>query len=106
MEPAVGEQIMELHHGKHHQTYVTDLNAALKAQAEAMSNKDVPQQVANLQAIKFNGGGHINHSLFWQNLTPDNSSDRGAAPQLMKAIEQQFGKDVSNSDELSELSPA
>lgn len=64
MEPAIGEQIMELHHAKHHQRYVTNLNAALKSQAQAMSDMDVPQQVANLQAIKFNGGGHINHSLF------------------------------------------
>lgn len=47
----------------------------------------MPTQIANQQAIKFNGGGHINHSLFWNNLTPASSSDRGAAPNLMQGIE-------------------
>lgn len=87
---------MELHHSKHHQTYVTNLNAALKSQAEAVKSNDIPQQVALLQAIKFNGGGHINHSLFWQNLAPSASSNRGDAPQLSKAIEQHWGAYASS----------
>lgn len=94
LEPSISKQIMELHHSKHHQTYVTNLNAALKSQAEAVKSNDVPQQVALLQAIRFNGGGHINHSLFWQNLISAASSDRGAAPQLSKAIQQHWGMEA------------
>jgi Fe-Mn family superoxide dismutase len=79
---------MELHHGKHHQTYITNLNAALKTQAEAVHTSDITTQVALQQGIKFNAGGHINHSLFWQNLAPANSAEAkiAAAPELTKQI--------------------
>lgn len=61
---------MEIHHSKHHQTYVNGLNAAEKAYAQAVSSADVRKQIELQSAIKFNGGGHINHSLFWKNLAP------------------------------------
>jgi superoxide dismutase, Fe-Mn family len=79
---------MELHHSKHHQTYVTSLNSALKTYHTAQETNDVPTQIQLQSLIKFHGGGHINHSLFWQNLTPPNSTDANpsAAPQLMQAI--------------------
>lgn len=84
---------MELHHSKHHQTYITNLNAALKSQVQALKNNDIPTQIANQQAITFNGGGHINHSLFWQNLTPPSSSEAkpSAAPKLSAAIKEDYG---------------
>lgn len=85
---------MELHHGKHHQTYVTNLNNALKTYATATASNDIPGQIALQNAIKFNGGGHINHSLFWENLTPSGSDDanpRGAAPTLMAEISKTWG---------------
>jgi len=84
---------MELHHSKHHQTYITNLNAALKSQVQALKNNDIPTQIANQQAITFNGGGHINHSLFWKNLAPPSSSDvkPSAAPKLSAAIAEQWG---------------
>ena len=84
---------MELHHSKHHQTYITNLNAALKSYATALSESDIASQIALQAAIKFNGGGHINHSLFWENLAPASSSDanRSSAPGLMKAIEENWG---------------
>ena len=63
-------QIMELHHKKHHQAYVNGLNAALEKEAEAAAKGDVAGLIAVQGAIKFNGGGHLNHSLFWQMLTP------------------------------------
>ena len=78
---------MKLHHAKHHQTYVTNLNVAEEKLHEATSKGDVKQQIvlqpgarfytynytiqaktACNAAIKFNGGGHINHSIFWTNL--------------------------------------
>ena len=56
---------MELHHGRHHQAYVTNLNKALEASATALSRGDLHDYAAQLPAIRFNGGGHINHALFW-----------------------------------------
>jgi superoxide dismutase, Fe-Mn family len=84
---------MELHHSKHHQTYITNLNAALKAQAEAVHTADITSQVSLQQGIKFNAGGHINHSLFWQNLAPakSNEANTAAAPNLVKQINAVWG---------------
>ncbi len=84
---------MELHHKKHHQAYVTNLNKALQSLADTLSNGDVPDQIALQSALKFNGGGHINHSLFWQNLAPANSTEAKteAAPGLVAEIEKTWG---------------
>lgn len=84
---------MELHHGKHHQAYVTNLNAALKSHTDALSANDIPTQIALQQAIKFNGGGHVNHTLFWENLVPASSADAqtSSAPTLVAEIEKTWG---------------
>ncbi|EIN14734.1 manganese superoxide dismutase [Punctularia strigosozonata HHB-11173 SS5] len=74
LEPFISRQIMELHHKKHHQTYVNSLNAAEAAYAKASSPKE---RIALQAALKFNGGGHINHSLFWKNLAPAASEGKG-----------------------------
>ena len=86
---------MELHHSKHHQTYVTNLNAALKSQVEALHASDITSQIALQQAIKFSAGGHINHSLFWRNLAPAGSAEAkpSAAPQLLKQIQAVWGEE-------------
>lgn len=65
----------------------------MKTQISALQANDIPAQIANQQAIKFHGGGHINHSLFWQNLAPHGSqqTDPSAAPKLTAAIQSQFG---------------
>lgn len=96
LEPHISKQIMELHHGKHHQTYITNLNAALKTQAEAVHAADITSQVSLQQGIKFNAGGHINHSLFWQNLAPASSPDAksSAAPELSKQIKSTWGDEA------------
>ncbi|KAJ9134594.1 Superoxide dismutase [Pleurostoma richardsiae] len=93
LEPSISKQIMELHHGKHHQTYVTNLNKALQSYSAAVQANDIPSQIALQPAIKFNGGGHINHSLFWQNLAPQSSSDTEveAAPNLVVEINNTWG---------------
>ncbi|KAJ3476862.1 hypothetical protein NLI96_g10867 [Meripilus lineatus] len=74
LEPFISRQIMELHHKKHHQTYVNSLNAAEQAYAKASTPKE---RIALQSALKFNGGGHINHSLFWKNLAGAKSEGRG-----------------------------
>jgi Fe-Mn family superoxide dismutase len=96
LEPHISAQIMELHHSKHHQTYITNLNAALKSQQEAIQTSDIPTQVSLQPGIKFNAGGHINHSLFWQNLCPANSSDAksSAAPKLVEKIKATWGDET------------
>ena len=81
---------MTLHHTKHHQAYVSNLNAALKSQ----NSNDASPNSALLATLCFNGGGHINHSLFWENLVPSSSNTNDfetAAPPLSKLIVSQFG---------------
>lgn len=84
---------MELHHTKHHQTYVTNLNKALQSHQKAVGAGDIAAQIALQPAIRFNGGGHINHSLFWQNLAPPSSAEArtDAAPGLMAEIAKTWG---------------
>jgi Fe-Mn family superoxide dismutase len=92
LEPAIGGKIMETHHKKHHQTYVNNLNNALQQFAEAESKNDLTKMLSLQSAIKFNGGGHFNHSIFWTNLAPV-SAGGGAPPTgpLLTAIERDFG---------------
>ena len=92
LEPFVSGEIMLLHHSKHHQTYINNLNAALKARAEAEKNGDLRQQLQIQSAINFNGGSHLNHSLFWKIMAPQ--SQGGGQLQdgpLKQALEKQFG---------------
>ncbi|KAJ3676495.1 hypothetical protein LUZ60_003907 [Juncus effusus] len=92
LEPAISGEIMKIHHQKHHQTYVTNYNKALE-QLDAAVAKGDAQAVVQLQsALKFNGGGHVNHSIFWKNLKP--ISEGGGEPPhgtLGWAIDKDFG---------------
>ena len=92
LEPAISGKIMELHHSKHHQTYVTSYNTASEQLATAESKGDIATQVALLPLINFHGGGHLNHSLFWENLAPKNQGG-GEPPsgRLAKAIDESYG---------------
>ena len=96
LEPHVDAQTMEIHHGKHHQTYISNLNAALEGN-ESLAEKAANELVADLSAIpeairgavRNNGGGHANHSFFWKILSPGG----GGIPQgaLASAIDSTFG---------------
>ncbi|MCP5491446.1 MAG: superoxide dismutase [Chlamydiales bacterium] len=90
LEPVISAEIMELHHKKHHQGYVTKLNEAMEKYETLESKGDVAGMIALQSAIKFNGGGHVNHSLFWTMLAPEGSSnlEKGA---LSQAIDDAFG---------------
>lgn len=76
-----------------HKCYVNNLNNAIKTIATASKTDDIAAQIAVQPAVKFNGGGHINHSLFWQNLAPSSSPDTkpSSAPGLMATIEKTWG---------------
>jgi Fe-Mn family superoxide dismutase len=96
LEPHIDEQTMRIHHGKHHQTYVTNLNTALEGQASLQGlsldalisdlNK-VPEAIRT--AVRNNGGGHHNHTLFWDLMTPGGATEPQGA--LAKAIDGAFG---------------
>jgi Fe-Mn family superoxide dismutase len=83
---------MQLHYTKHHQTYVNNLNAALEKYQEAEAKEDLPAMIALQQTIKFNGGGHINHSIFWKHLSPEKKGG-GELPKgdLAQALQLEFG---------------
>ncbi|MFD0940444.1 superoxide dismutase [Pedobacter boryungensis] len=91
LEPHIDKLTMEIHHGKHHQAYVTNLNKALEGKPEANSNiEDIIKNISKFPAaVRNNGGGHYNHSLFWTVLGPN----KGGEPtgDLAKAINEAFG---------------
>lgn len=70
LEPVISAEIMTLHHTKHHMTYVNNLNIALEKFYEAKHKNDISSMISLEPMLRFNGGGHINHSIFWQNLSP------------------------------------
>ncbi|GAB7333617.1 hypothetical protein MBLNU13_g05184t1 [Cladosporium sp. NU13] len=78
LEPAISGQIMELHHSKHHNTYVTSYNTAIEKLQEAQHKGDIQAQIAQQPLINFHGGGNVNHTLFWENLAP--KSQGGGEP--------------------------
>ena len=96
LEPHIDKQTMEIHHGKHHNAYVTNLNAALEKHPELQSKSiedllkginSVPEDIRT--AVRNNGGGHLNHSMFWQIMGPN----AGGAPTgaIADAITSSFG---------------
>ncbi|WP_299034782.1 superoxide dismutase [uncultured Pseudokineococcus sp.] len=89
LEPAISGEIMELHHSKHHQTYVTGANTALEQMAEARSTDSLGAVNLYEKNLAFNLGGHTNHSVFWNNMSPDG----GDKPEgeLAAAIDADFG---------------
>lgn len=89
LQPHISADIMTLHHQKHHNTYVTNLNVAEEKFAEAKEKGDVGAMIALGPGLKFNGGGHINHSIFWQNMSPNGGGE--PTGELMDAIKRDFG---------------
>ncbi len=101
LEPYIDEETMHLHHDKHHAAYVKNLNAALETKPELLQ-KPIEEIIANLNSlnldpitlskVKNNGGGHANHSFFWQIMTPNPKENPPARDsELIKAITQTFG---------------
>jgi len=89
LEPSISGTIMELHHSKHHQTYVTGANTALDALAEARDKGDLANVNKLEKDLAFNLGGHVNHSIFWTNMSP-NGGDKPTG-ELASAIDEHFG---------------
>ena len=89
LEPHISGRIMELHHSKHHNTYVGGANTALEKLAEAREKGDYATTPKLLKDLQFNLGGHTNHSIFWKNMTP-NGQGRPEG-ELAAAIDEYFG---------------
>lgn len=93
LEPYIDKETMTIHHDKHHNTYVTKLNSAIEG--TDLESKSIEEIVANLDsvpsdiqtAVRNNGGGHLNHSLFWEMMTP-NSKEEGT---VIDEIKKQWG---------------
>ena len=107
LEPFIDAQTMEIHHGKHHQGYVNKLNAALESHPDLLKKDivellkgwaDLPDAVK--EAVRNNGGGHFNHSLFWDILTPGSSED-DISDELRAAINNSFNNLDSFKEEFS-----
>ena len=89
LAPHIAPEIMELHHSQHHNTYVQGLNTTLDKLAEARERDDFGAIVGLEKTLAFNLGGHVNHSAFWNNLSPD-GGDKPTGD-LAAAIEKDFG---------------
>ncbi|MFN0057339.1 MAG: superoxide dismutase [Planctomycetota bacterium] len=89
LEPHLDAQTMEIHHSKHHQAYVNNLNAAEDALKDAFAKGDEKAAVKISAALNFNGGGHANHTLFWTILDPKGGGE--PTGELKKALDQSFG---------------
>ncbi|WP_228512853.1 superoxide dismutase [Planobacterium oryzisoli] len=75
LEPVIDAQTMEIHHSKHHQAYVDNLNKAIEGtELEGLTIEEICKKGTDKPAVRNNGGGHYNHSLFWEILTPGGSS--------------------------------
>lgn len=104
LEPYIDEETMHLHHDKHHNTYVTNLNAAIEKHPE-LGEKSVEELISDLTtvpedirtAVRNNGGGHANHTFFWNIMAPN----AGGEPtgELKDAIDEKFGSFVAFKDE-------
>ncbi|MFD6445512.1 superoxide dismutase [Promicromonospora sp. NPDC060204] len=89
LEPHISGRIMELHHDKHHAAYVAGANAALDALAEARESGNLAAVNLHEKNLAFNLGGHTNHTVFWNNLSPDGGGE--PTGELAAAIVDQFG---------------
>jgi Fe-Mn family superoxide dismutase len=93
LEPHIDARTMEIHHGKHHAAYVTNLNAAIAGtDAEKMSIEDICKNISKYpMPVRNNGGGHYNHTLFWESLTAHANSAGAPSGALAEAIVAAFG---------------
>jgi len=97
LEPHIDARTMEIHHDRHHQTYVTNLNKALESQ-DVLAKKSIEQLLRHLEdvpdairaTVRNSGGGHYNHTLFWQMMKKGGGGEPKGT--LAKAIERKFGK--------------
>ena len=98
LEPVISKDILQTHHQGHHNTYVTQLNTHMERFQSLLQQRDITGAIAAFNLVKFNGGGHINHCLFWENLRPPHPHSQTPNPQpnlpvgiVSKEIEKVWG---------------
>lgn len=97
LEPSIDAKTMEIHHTKHHQGYIDNLNKAIEGtELEGKSIEEICKTGSDKPAVRNNGGGHFNHSLFWQILTPGGSKE--PVGNVKAALEQCGGFDKFKTD--------
>ena len=106
LEPHIDARTMEIHHGKHHQAYVNNLNAALEGHPD-LQNKSIEELMRNLNsvpesirpAVRNNGGGHANHAMFWKLMSSNGGGEPGG--ELGQAINSTFGSFANLKDQVN-----
>ena len=101
LAPHIAAEIMELHHSKHHQAYVTGANTALEKLAEARDTGNFAAIPKLEKDLAFNLGGHINHSVFWKNMSPDGGGEPTGA--LGSAIDETFSSFAALKKQFTEV---
>ncbi|KAI3404697.1 hypothetical protein KGF56_002531 [Candida oxycetoniae] len=102
LEPHISGQINDLHYNKHHKTYVDNLNKSIEAAVEAKSKGEIKKLIALQKALNFNGGGYVNHCLWWKNLAPQ-SAGGGHKPSDDSPLGKQIIKQFGSVDKLIEI---
>ena len=103
LEPHISGEIMELHHSKHHQTYVTGANTAMEQLAEARQAEKLDTVNLLQKNLAFNLAGHVNHSVFWPNMSPDGGGEPDGELVLQG---QMYGRASLTCDDASPVFPA
>ena len=91
LEPIMSGHLLDFHYGKHHRTYVNNLNNLLEQQAEAQATGQLAKALSLQSALRFNGGGHLNHEFFWDSLCPQADSALPDSGPLYEAIIEGWG---------------
>ena len=99
LEPVISKDLLNLHYNKHHQTYITNLNAALEELNTALPKGDLNKIVKLQTSIAFNGGSNVNHSMYWENLAPVSGAG-GKLPSSSSALHKQIMKDWGSFDSM------
>jgi Fe-Mn family superoxide dismutase len=113
LEPVIDTTTMQLHHDKHHATYVSKLNDALKSMSGTLS-PDLQTDIVAVQrraldlpaVVRNNGGGHYNHALFWQWMAPPGQANQRPGPALLAAIDSAFGSQAAMQQQFNEAAAA
>jgi superoxide dismutase, Fe-Mn family len=106
LEPYLSEQVLMLHHDKHHAAYVNAANALLDKIQQARDKKTELDYKSVLKSLSFNVGGHILHEKFWKNMAPAKAAGGKPAGEVVKAIEKEFGSFERFKTEFSETAKA
>lgn len=103
LAPVISEELLKIHHEKHHNSYVTSANVILEKLDKARQENKELDYKSELKSLSFNVGGHVLHSLFWENMAPKNKGGGKLGGEIEKRIEKDFGSIERFKDEFSKV---